>query len=278
MLSRSSILTADIGESRGRRVGTLGARVVLVGVMAASLLVTGVASANAGTPIPPGSKDAEKRGGYPALTAKWWTWATGIFPETPILDTTGELCGQGQKGKIWFLAGSFGGTIGEGTVERNCTVPANKTLFFPVFNTLWWAPEDGETAAEVRILSNESIVPVIGCELREPFSVCNPNVAGLDMEVLVDDEPVEDIFGYRAQSPPGGSLYQIEEGSWGVDFGGQAPPNFFPPGDRDPAVADGYWVMLRPLSPGDHTVVIRATVPGDNFELLVTYMLEVKGD
>ena len=264
--------TNVITESQGRRFGIVGARVALVGattvcMLAASMLVAGAASAGhfakLGKPIPPGSIAAAFRGGYPELTARWWTWATGIFPETPIADTTGELCDQGQHGSVWFLAGSFGGSIGPGTVVRDCAVPRWKTLFFPVFNTLWWVPEDGDTAADVRILANQNASP-----------------DGLEMEVLVDGVALEDIFGYRAQSPPGGSLYRIEEGSWGTDFGGLAPPNFFPPGDRFPAVADGYWVMLRRLSRGQHTVVIRAFVPdllgpGADFDLDVTYNLTV---
>jgi hypothetical protein len=233
---------------------------VLVGVMAASLLVAGAASAkgpkDAGTPIPPGSKDAEKQGGYPALTAEWWTWAIGIFPESPILDETGELCGQGQKGKgkgkVWFLAGSFGGVV-----ERDCEVPKNKTLFIPVFNTLWWTPEDGPTAAAVRILANDNATP-----------------ADLEMDVFVDGEPLADIFGYRAQSPPGGSDWTVLEGSLANTAFGVSP------GVRT-VVADGYWVMLRPLSRGDHNVVIHAFVPdlfGEDadFELDVTYNLTVK--
>ena len=275
MFSRSTNVIVDLEQTRSRRVGILGARVAFIAVMAASLLVASAASAgHFGKAIAPGSLAAAFRGGYPELTVKWWTWATGIYPETPILDETGELCGQGQRGPVWFLAGSFGSTV-----VRDCTVPRWKTLFFPVFNTLWWVPEDGNTAAEVRTLSNDSTVPVFGCELRPgtpyPDGVCNNNVAQLEMEVLVDGTALEDIFGYRAQSPPGGSSYKINEGSFGnVGFG-------FEPGDRDPAVADGYWVMLRPLSRGEHTIVIRAFVPdmfgpGANFDLDVTYNLTVK--
>ena len=240
-------------ERRARRTAFPATRVAFVTLIAAALLIGGTANAfgnKSGEPIPPGSFRAALNGGYPELTARWWTWATGIFPDTPILDETGELCGQGQKGRIWFLAGSFGNTV-----VRDCTIRGRKTLFFPVFNTLWWTPEDGPTAEAVRVLANQSV-----------------DVEGLTMEVLVDGEPVEDIFGYRAQSPPGGSPYTVLEGSAGnVLFG-------IEPGVRDPSVADGYWVMLRPLSRGEHTVVIRAffETPDFTFDLDVTYNITVE--
>jgi len=45
------------------------------------------------------------------------------------------------------------------------------------------------------------------------------------------------------------------------------------PGDHDPAVADGYWLMLAPLSPGEHQVHFSSGRPG--FSLDVTYDLTI---
>lgn len=49
------------------------------------------------------------------------------------------------------------------------------------------------------------------------------------------------------------------------------------PGPRDPAVADGYWVLLEPLTPGHHTIRIEASVSGFPFPFVidVTYKLTV---
>jgi len=226
----------------------------ILGVAVCALLICGISPAW-GDSIAPGSKQAAKLGGYPELTADWWTWGTGIFPDSPILDETGELCAQGQMGKVWFLAGNFGGTT-----TRECTVPRGKALFFPLLNTLWWAPEDGDTAAELRVPANGQI-----------------EVPGIELTAEVDGVPIEDLFGYRAQSPPGGGEYRVEEGSFGNLAFGLAP------GVRDPAVADGYWIMLEPLSEGMHTVVIGARVPdafGPGVDLVidVTYHLTMMND
>ncbi len=67
----------------------------------------------------------------PQLTAQWQQWALSLPNDVnPLVDTTGALCGVGQRGPVWFLAGTFFG----GTVIRTCTVPEGTTLFFPVIN------------------------------------------------------------------------------------------------------------------------------------------------
>src|SRR4051794_36218837 len=68
---------------------------------------------------------------YGELGARWWKWALS-FPvsSNPIFDTTGEFCAQGQ-GQPWFLAG----TSGPGAYERSCTIPKNREIFFPIWNT-----------------------------------------------------------------------------------------------------------------------------------------------
>jgi hypothetical protein len=68
---------------------------------------------------------------FAGLSAEWWQWAlsipTSVNPQT---DTTGEFSVVGQRGPIWFLAGTFGG----GTATRSCSVPQGAALFFPVIN------------------------------------------------------------------------------------------------------------------------------------------------
>ena len=51
---------------------------------------------------------------------------------SPISDTSGALCAAKQEGDVWFLAT----TDGTGPVERNCSIPAGKTLFVPLATTL----------------------------------------------------------------------------------------------------------------------------------------------
>jgi hypothetical protein len=82
---------------------------------------------------------------YGEWSGAWWEWAVGIPAATnPILDATGENGDIDQEGSVWFLAGNFGGDD-----DLTLTVPPGKSLFFPLINSLWWAPDDVEVAAFV---------------------------------------------------------------------------------------------------------------------------------
>jgi hypothetical protein len=203
---------------------------------------------------------------YSDLVGDWWNWAfQGPVETLPLLDETGEFCGLGQQGKFWFLAGNFGGET-----TRSCTVPGGKALFFPILNILFWTPDDATTLEEARAGSNAQIDPQLGDPEVE-------NVISLSCEI--DGVPVPDLFAYRAQTFPGGFDFEIPEGSFltqvpGCNDGVMAIP--CPPGPRPFSVADGYWIGLRPLPEGPHTIHFTAAV-GDPavFSLDVLYELTV---
>jgi len=74
-------------------------------------------------------------GQLPTFTALWWEWVLSIpRPVNPTLDTTGADCMVGQRDFVWFLAGVNGG----GSATLACSVPADKTLFFPVINSFFF--------------------------------------------------------------------------------------------------------------------------------------------
>lgn len=85
---------------------------------------------------------------YGDLASKWVQWATSIPAErNPVLDLTGEFCGEGQEGPIWFLAGTFGDT----GVVRECTVPRGKAFFFPILNSFFFnCRDENYTIEEMR--------------------------------------------------------------------------------------------------------------------------------
>ena len=88
-----------------------------------------------------------------------------------------------------------------------------------------------------------------------------------DMEARVDGVALKDIPAYRAESPPGGFTMHFPEGSLYTDWG-------LAPGDRL-AVADGYYIMLPPLSEGDHTIEFSGAIPEWDFAVDVAYDLSV---
>ncbi len=239
-------------------------RRTLLSVWPACLLVTCVlcysfvpsvrASAPAGFRVAdPGKKAFGKT--YGEWASDWWDWVLQ-FPAdiNPLLDETGGSCDLGDQGSVWFLAGNFGGTT-----VRECSAPAGKAFFFPVFNVISFAPEFGNTVEEIRADANGDIEgdpdPIISCE--------------------IDGVLVDDVFAYRAQTPPGGFL--LTTVTLFEAFGLEAGP-------RDPAISDGYWLMVEGLGPGEHEIQILATVldprPGNRpplFDLDVTYFLTLGG-
>jgi hypothetical protein len=184
---------------------------------------------------------------YGQWSAKWWQWALSIpSPINPILDPTGTYAGVGQSNPVWFLAGTFGGSA-----ERWVTVPPESALFFPILNTVW---------VTVRYLGDPPFA-VRGAEqaARDAIAV-HPDTDILQLEI--DGRRVRNLTSYRVRSPvftsflPDDNLFGIRSGNY---------PD---------CVADGYWIMLAPLSTGQHTIHFR----GENasgFVTEVTYHVTV---
>jgi hypothetical protein len=153
-----------------------------------------------------------------------------------------EHCAVGQSGRVWFLAGTFGG----GPATRTCTVPAGKPLFFPIVNAVFVATEPGET---------EEIAHEV---LREHIDQIDVST----LVVEVNGVPIPNLGSYRAHSPTFPVVFP-EDNVFGVEGG------FYPI-----AAADGYWIMLAPLPPGTHTLHFSGELPNGTL-LDVTYTLIV---
>jgi hypothetical protein len=226
--------------------------------MLLALLVSGPSviarDANSGV-LPPSGTVLGKS--YAAWSAAWWRWVFAQPIKTnPLLDETGKDCDVGQEGKVWFLAGNFGGTV-----ERDCTIPADVALFFPVLNS--WADNIGVDPP----LSKQGLIGA--CE----GVVDNPQ----ELAVTIDDTSLKNLENYRIK--PTFFTYTLPDKNNMLDF--LAPTNDFPTTPPPPgAVSCGYYVLLAPLSSGEHTLNIVAKgaeppEPASAFTLDVTYHLTV---
>jgi len=194
---------------------------------------------------------------YGEWAGVWWNWALQYpVAQFPILDPDGSLTMQGQSGSVFFLAGAWG------TAERWVTIEPGKSIFFPVVNYVDWYPEDMEPAPL------PPIPPPTAQDEAFLRTKANDHIdAVTSMVCTVDGKAVNDLWSYRAESPAGGFALDIPYGSclneWGYDAG-----------VRDLAITDGIWLMLTPLTPGQHTVHFAATSP--TISLDVTYHIYVK--
>jgi hypothetical protein len=225
---------------------------------AAALLLAGLAVPLASAAIPspaysPKAKAAKIKN--QDWIGQWYQWAYNA-PETnsPLYDDTGANAGVGQRGPVWFLCGDL--TI-DGTVTRNIKVPEGVSLFFPLI--------------EVQI---DNADPGIPADTQEELALFCKGLIDLvnpaAMTCVVDGVAVTDLIKRRVVATP--FRYVVVPGS--------RPENVFnaTPGDVVfPAVSDGYWMMLKPLPVGAHTIVWSASIPleGDDYVQNITYLVNV---
>ncbi|MBL8292214.1 MAG: hypothetical protein JNN08_10280 [Bryobacterales bacterium] len=178
---------------------------------------------------------------YGGLSAKWWKWALETpAPINPLTDETGANCAAEQSGPVFFLAGYFNVTTTP--IQRVCSVPAGKRLFFPVANAFWSAEGTFEEMQQKAIGAVKDMQ---------------------EMRVVIDGSPVKNIEQYYALSP---------------DFTLNLPDdNIFgaPGGAYEPSAAAGYYLLLTPLRPGTHNVEIYARFQNGD-EIHVIYTLHIQ--
>ena len=152
-------------------------------------------------------------------TAQWWRWAQNAAI-APYRDPDGRLCDMGQSGPVWFLAGT------DGTIEptRRCVVPEGKYLLLPVINMVYWQRTDVRKRMPC-------------AELQRGSAVNNDRL--VSAVVVLDGKPLGDMRLHRVRS----------DGCFAFDPEDASSPL---------AAADGYWLMLKPLSRGHHTISVGA--------------------
>jgi hypothetical protein len=213
------------------------------------------------TPIAWGQVEQQgstKYGQTAKLAAAWWKWA--LSKPVAKNPTIGEYSGgpkcngrpvsatPGNK-QWWFLAGTSGGTAPR--VERTCTMPAGRWLFFPVANSVFIITEPDETEKIARQAANGYMDSLL-TDRR------------LRIVVSVDGQEVL----RRADSP----LFTVEIPENNVF---DSPTFDLPAGSYD-GVADGLWAKVPPLSKGKHRVHFELSAPKEGFTQNITYHLTVK--
>jgi len=218
--------------------------VAIIGIGFALTMPIGRVSADAGSES------------FKKLSVEWEQWALSIpTPVNPTLDNTGQNAVVGQRGPIWFLAGVFGG----GTATRTCSVPQGVALFFPVINSV-------------------NINTPNVCGQKEPLTVSELRAASAvfidkasNLSATVDGIAIKNLRRVRSQvfsvALPEDNIFDkpCENGGLGN----------VPAGIYSPAVDDGFYVLLDPLSVGTHALHFHAENPSQGFTEDVTYNLAV---
>ncbi len=189
-------------------------------VFCIAALTSSFATANPDAVLPPGASVNTKT--PEQLSVEWWQWAISTDDEiNPVRDLTGANCAVGQSGSVWFLAGGFGSS----KIRRTCTVPAGKSLFFPVINMVYM-PAKG--------------YKLLTCEEAKTAAALN-NKTAIDLFAELDGVPMPDVRRYRVTTHGCFDAYA-------------RIPEVQRPIKGYPAASDGYWLVLRPLEKGKHVI------------------------
>jgi hypothetical protein len=217
-----------------------------------STIAARASNANPGV-LPPNSHAFGKT--YGGWSAAWWQYVESQpVSSNPLLDSTGAGCRAAQSGSVFFLVGANG----SGSVTRDqCTVPVGKALFFPLLNASNIEP------AKTPLGAWEELEGAFG-----PFSELHASVDG---RALANLDPA--TTPYRVCAGP---VARCSAPSFSVFLPAE---NFFgtPEGTYEPTVADGFYALLTPLSPGPHTISFGGTglFLGGPFSQDITYHLVV---
>lgn len=171
-----------------------------------------------------------------AWSTAWWQWAGSFQPDnSPIADPSGTRCHAGQSGKVWFLAGAYGSQ----RVNRTCTVPRGKYIFFPLINYAMVPMKENNDCSSMmeraRRLAEHPIALVL--------EIDGDKVGSLERHRQASPE----CFDMAAKANSRVAIY--------------------------PSAADGYWVMLKPLARGTHVInfggILPSSIQAISYKLVV---------
>lgn len=155
-------------------------------------------------------------------TTRWWQWFLSIpkANSPAITDTDEKSWVQQLDPNVWFLASTI-----DGSIERTIKIPSGKAILFPVINVTISYSEDQALKTDADMISF----------VKRHMDDIVKKQASIDGEDLFISEE------FRVKSPP-------------FDF--SYPPNNIFGAQEGPTrgVGDGYWIFMRSLQPGEHTI------------------------
>ena len=173
--------------------------------------------------------------------ATQWVYGTPL-DQSPLFDPTGENCDVKQRGPVWYIARIAGPAVFEGT--RYCTIPHQKSILLYI----------GAVVATYPCPADPSYQPAPGQSLYEFLaSDADFYMDTVDhLEVTIDGVAVKRVLDdYRYVSD---DLFSI---TGDPSLAGVLDPCIT--GEPQQAVVDGFFLMLKPLDRGEHTIVVHGT-------------------
>jgi hypothetical protein len=215
----------------------------------AGLMLLGIAVSSSAAPeiLPPSSLPYGYS--YEEWSAKYWQWTLGqsVNNLEPLGDP-GVCTGQGSR--VRFLGPSKIGGDAIHIVTNHVTIPSGTPLFFPVF-ALW--EDNGNCPLSAFTTFTAAQLAAFD---QETWSAVTETTCIIDgIAVAGMDDPTNSVF--NVVSPPFSYTTAENDNILAGELGATCLPGDF---TIYPAVAEGLYVMLAPLSPGKHTIHAVAVV------------------
>ena len=184
--------------------------------------------------------------GYSKWTVRWWNWCLSQpICSHPVNDrkrTDRNASNNQIYPSVWFLAGTT-----DGNAERECIVPAVRSILCPIINF------EISTAEEPNLNTDEALLSRANGEIDKIEN----------LNVIIDGTRLSNLKKFRVQS--GVFDVNLPQGNiWGVKPG------------KTRAAADGYWIFLKPLPKGMHTLQFNGSCLAGTINIGTNYHLEVR--
>jgi hypothetical protein len=167
---------------------------------------------------------------YGEWTVKWWQWILST-PKScnPLIDQSGENAAINQPTEhVWFLAGKLG-SEDKNFPFRNCSIPAGRSILFPVINC------EANPIEYPELKTKEAIIDhVVKDENTIVEKTCSLNDMPLEVQRVKSDP---EIFEVTLNDD---NVYNVD-------------------GGKTSASADGYYCFLKPLDPGEYKLSFRGS-------------------
>jgi hypothetical protein len=162
---------------------------------------------------------------YGQWTTLWWQWVLS-FPRdgNPAYDKTGIYCGKNQPKGIWYLAGILAEEDEQNEIPvRACTIPSTVPILVPVLNC------EADFIAYSNLKTDQELLDHLSTQVdsitKKQFYINNQQIPS---QRVVSEPAIFDIYIHPDHDK------KYKKGGW------------------TRAVADGYWVCLRPLPIGEY--------------------------
>jgi hypothetical protein len=184
--------------------------------------------------------------GYSEWTVRWWNWCLSQPKFTnPVNDrkrTDRNASNNQIYPFVWFLAGTT-----DGYAERECIVPLIRAILCPIINF------EISTAEEPDLNTDEALLFRAKDEIDKIEN----------LNVIIDGTRLSNLKKFRVQS----GVFDVnlpQDNICGVKPG------------KTRAAAEGYWIFLKPLPKGMHTIQFSGSCLAGTINIGTNYYLEVR--